>query len=199
MKSSISLLLIMILSIGLIYCAKDKIDYQVRLDKIKKLKQTDEQAYISHLSSLLKAIEKENPVYDEALNLLVNQLIENAREWEDMGRYSEAADIYLQAGRMNRDNQKLKELYSRAKAYEDLTLEDFNRILIGMTNIDLHKIAGNPYKIETMTDDKDNTIHEYHFLTKANQWDSVVITLDEDLKVIDKKYPEIQNAEEQKE
>ncbi len=198
-KSAVVLLVIFFVFTGFAGCRKSRVDYRERLEKIKKVRTVDEKAFVSHLSNLLKSIDRENPVYEEALELMVDHLVEKAGEWEDMGRYKEAADIYLQAGRMDRDNEKLKKLYTRARDYEDLTMEDFDKILIGMNNHDLHNIAGNPYKIDTKTDEKENTVHEYHFLTKANQWDSVMITLDDDLRIIDKKYPEIQDVEEQKE
>lgn len=198
-KYLIALSFLMILLFSFANCKKEKIDYQERLEKIKTLKNTNEQAYLTHLGNLLKTLDKDDPVYKEALGLMVDQLIESAKKWEDIGRYDEALKIYFQARRMDMDNPRLVELYIRAKAYEDLSIEDFNKILIGMDNNDLHKIAGNPFKIEKKEDDKGNTLHEYHFLTKANKWDSVVITLDDDLKIIDKKFPEIIEQEEEKE
>lgn len=183
--------------IGFFGCKKEQVDYQERLERIKRLKETNPQAYVSHLGNLLQSLERDDPVFIEALELMIEQLIENAKEWEDRGRYSEAADIYLRAIRMDRENKKLRELWGRARAFSDLTQDDFEKILLGMSDEDLYKITGNPFKVETKTDENDNTIYQYHFLTKANQWDTVIIILDDDFLVIDKRFPEIKEEEEE--
>lgn len=198
-KTFVLILLLFLFSFGLINCRKDTVDYGERLERIKRLKDTNQQAYVTHLGNLLQSLEKDDPLYKEALELMIEQLIENARLWEDRGRYSEAADIYLQAIRMDRDNQKLRQMWGRARAFSDLTVEDFEKILIGMQDHELLKITGNPYEVKTTTINEGTTVHHYHFLTKANKWDFVVITLDESMKVIEKRYPEIIEEEEEKE
>jgi len=160
------------------------------LETIQALKEHDRQLYIQQLSQFIIQLDKQDPLFNEAVAYLVDALIADAGAFERQGKYHEAIKIYRQAYRMNKDNKRVVALYKRAKNYRDLTQEEFATILLGMNKKDLKQIAGHPIKKVKKTDETGQEIVEYHFITMANKWETAVVVCDAQGNVVDKRFPE---------